>query len=62
MGQSNEGENPSLILENLQYMKIEGENESSLEKSYNIIKNILFEYKLYKNIISESQNIIINKV
>jgi hypothetical protein len=41
-------------------MKIEGENESSLEKSYNIIKNILFEYKLYKNIISESQNIIIN--
>ena len=60
MGQNNEVENPSLILENLQYMKIEGENESSLEKSYNIIKNILFEYKLYKNIISESQNIIIN--
>ena len=60
MGQNNEIENPSLILENLQYMKIEGENESSLEKSYNIIKNILFEYKLYKNIISESQNIIIN--
>ena len=60
MGQTNEVENPSLILENLQYMKIEGENESSLEKSYNIIKNILFEYKLYKNIISESQNIIIN--
>ena len=60
MGQNNEVENPSLILENLQYMKIEDENESSLEKSYNIIKNILFEYKLYKNIISESQNIIIN--
>ena len=60
MGQNNEVENPSLILEDLQYMKIEGENESSLEKSYNIIKNILFEYKLYKNIISESQNIIIN--
>ena len=60
MGQNNEVENPSLILENLQYMKIEGENESSLEKSYNIIKNILFEYKLYKNIISESQNIVIN--
>ena len=32
MGQNNEVENPSLILENLQYMKIEGENESSLEK------------------------------
>ena len=60
MGQNNEVENPSLILENLQYMKIEEENESSLEKSYNIIKNILLEYKLYKNIISESQNIIIN--
>ena len=60
MGQNNEVENPSLILDNLQYMKIEGENELSLEKSYNIIKNILFEYKLYKNIISESQNIIIN--
>ena len=60
MDQNNEVENPSLILENLQYMKIEVENESSLEKSYNIIKNILFEYKLYKNIISESQNIIIN--
>ena len=61
MGQNNEVENPSLILENLQYMKIEDENESSLEKSYHIIKNILFEYKLYKNILSENQNIINNK-
>ena len=61
MGQNNEVENPSLILENLQYMKIEDENETSPEKSYHIIKNILFEYKLYKNIISENQNIINNK-
>ena len=61
MGQNNEVENPSLILENLQYMKIEDENEISPEKTYNIIKNILSEYKLYKNILSETQTNFNNK-
>ena len=61
MGQNNEVENPSLILENLQYMKIEDENESSLEKTYHIIRNILSEYNKYKNILSENQKFIENK-
>ena len=55
MGQTNDVENPSLILENLQNTTIEDENNTSLEKSYNIIRNILSEYKLYKNIISKNQ-------
>ena len=55
MGQTNEVENPSLILENLQNITIEDENDTSLEKSFNIIRNILSEYKLYKDIISKNQ-------
>ena len=54
MGQTNDVENPSLILENLQNATIEDENDSSLEKSYNIIKSILSEYKFYQNIISKN--------
>ena len=53
MGQSNESENPSLILENLQNALIEGENDLSLEKSFNIIRNILTDYKIFKDIISK---------
>ena len=53
MGQSNESENPSLILENLQNASIEGENDLSLEKSFNIIRNILTDYKIFKDIISK---------
>ena len=53
MGQSNESENPSLILENLQNASIEGENDLSLEKSFNIIRNILTDYKFFKDIISK---------
>ena len=56
MGQSNEVENPSLILENLQKITIEDENDTSLENSFHIIRNILSEYKLYKNIISKNQS------
>ena len=56
MGQNNEVENPSLILENLQYIKFQDENELSPEKTYNIIKNILSEYKLYKNIHSNNKD------
>ena len=56
MGQSNEVENPSLILENLQNITIEDENDTSLENSFHIIRNILSEYKLYKNIISKNQS------
>ena len=56
MGQTNEVENPSLILENLQNITIEDENDTSLENSFHIIRNILSEYKLYKNIISKNQS------
>ena len=54
MGQTNEGENPSLILESLQNTKIEDENNTSIEKSFNIIRNILNDYKLYKDILSKN--------
>ena len=60
MGQTNEAENPSLILENLQNTTIEDENDTLLEKSFYIIRSILSEYKLYKNIISKNQKNQIN--
>ena len=40
MGQTNEVENPSLILENLQNTTIENENDISLEKSLTFYLNI----------------------
>ena len=61
MGQTNEAENPSLILENLQNTTIEDENDTLLEKSFYIIRSILSEYKLYKDIISKNQKNIDNK-
>ena len=60
MGQTNEAENPSLILENLQNTTIEDENDTLLEKSFYIIRSILSEYKLYKDIISKNQKNQIN--
>ena len=55
MGQSNEGENPSLILESLQNKTLEDENNTSLEKSFHIIRIILSDYKFYKSIISNNK-------
>ena len=55
MGQTNEKENPSFILENLQNTTIEDENNTTLEKSFYILRNILFDYKLYKDTISKNQ-------
>ena len=40
----------------MQNITIEDENDTSLENSFHIIRNILSEYKLYKNIISKNQS------
>ena len=63
MGQTNEGESPSFILERLQNTPIENEDNISLQNSYNIIRNILSDYKLYKDYISKNQknNKLVNK-
>ena len=56
MGQSNESENPELILEKLKTLTIHDENKMSLEKSFHYIRNILNDYKFYKDIIEKNNN------
>ena len=56
MGQSNENENPELILEKLKSLTIQDENKTSLEKSFHYIRNILNDYKFYKDILENNNN------
>ena len=56
MGQNNESENPELILEKLKSMTIKDENNTSLDKSFNTIRNILKDYKFYKNLLEQNKN------
>ena len=55
MGQNNESENPELILENLKSMTIKDENNTSLDKSFHTIRNILNDYKFYQNILENNK-------
>ena len=54
MGQTNDNEDPELILEKLKAMAINDEDNTSLDSSFQTIKKILTEYKLYKDIISKN--------
>ena len=56
MGQTNDNKNPELILENLKSIIIKEENNTSLDKSFNTIRNIIIDYKFYKNIIDQNSN------
>ena len=54
MGQTNDNENPELILEKLKTLNIQDENKASLETSFNTIRKILTDYKFYKDILSNN--------
>ena len=54
MGQTNDNEDPELILEKLKAMAINDEDNSSLDSSFQTIKKILTEYKLYKDFVSKN--------
>jgi len=54
MGQTNESENPELILEKLKTLSIQDEKIESLDTSFNTIKKILTDYKFYKDILSNN--------
>ena len=56
MGQTNENENPELILEKLKSLNINDENNTSLDKSFNTIKKILIDYKFYKDMLKKTNN------
>ena len=56
MGQTNESENPELILEKLKSLSINDENNFSLDKSFNTIKKILIDYKFYKDILKKNNS------
>ena len=54
MGQANDNEDPELILEKLKAMAINDEDNTSLDSSFQTIKKILTEYKLYKDFVSKN--------
>ena len=54
MGQTNDSENPELILEKLKTLSIHDENKASLDTSFNTIRKILTDYKFYKDILSNN--------
>ena len=54
MGQTNDSENPELILEKLKTLSIQDENKASLDTSFNTIRKILTDYKFYKDILSNN--------
>ena len=54
MGQTNDNEDPELILEKLKAMAINDEDNTSLDSSFQTIKKILTEYKLYKDFVSKN--------
>ena len=56
MGQTNENENPELILEKLKSLTIKDENNTSLDESFHNIRNILSEYIFYKDILEKNNN------
>ena len=55
MGQINENENPEIILEKLKSITIKDEINTSLDKSFQTIRNILIDYKFYKEIIEKNK-------
>ena len=56
MGQTNENEKPELILEKLKSLTIRDENNTSLDKSFQNIRNILKDYIFYKGILEKNNN------
>ena len=54
MGQTNESENPELILEKLKTLSIQDEKKESLDTSFCTIRKILTDYKFYKDILSNN--------
>ena len=54
MGQTNDNEDPELILEKLKALTINDEENTSLDSSFQTIRKILTDYKLYKDIISKN--------
>ena len=56
MGQTNEIEKPELILEKLKSLTIRDENNTSLDKSFQNIRNILKDYIFYKGILEKNNN------
>ena len=56
MGQTNENENPELILEKLKSLTIKDESNTSLDESFHNIRNILNEYIFYKDILEKNNN------
>ena len=54
MGQPNDNEDPELILEKLKALTINDEDNTSLDSSFQTIRKILSDYKLYKDIVSKN--------
>ena len=54
MGQTNDSENPELILEKLKTLSIQDEKKESLDTSFCTIRKILTDYKFYKDILSNN--------
>ena len=54
MGQTNDNEDPELILEKLKALTINDEDNTSLDSSFQTIRKILYDYKLYKDIVSKN--------
>ena len=54
MGQTNDNEDPELILEKLKALTINDEDNTSLDSSFQTIRKILSDYKLYKDIVSKN--------
>ena len=55
MGQTNDNEDPELILEKLKALTINDEDNTSLDSSFQTIRKILSDYKLYKDIVSKNE-------
>ena len=56
MGQSNDNEKPEIILDKLKSLTIKDENNISLDKSFHTIKNIITDYKFYKDILKKNDD------
>ena len=56
MGQSNDNEKPEIILDKLKSLTIKDENNISLNKSFHTIKNIITDYKFYKDILKKNDD------
>ena len=54
MGQTNDNEDPELILDKLKALTINDEDNTSLDSSFQTIRKILSDYKLYKDIVSKN--------